>query len=69
MLYVMSRAITTHELSTRTSMPAILPTRQDVPNIAVSSSQPVISHVASQSSLLAPNQASAFDAALRLLAP
>jgi hypothetical protein len=32
----MSRAITTHELSTRTSMPAILATRQDVPNIAVS---------------------------------
>src|SRR5260221_5757295 len=40
----MSRAITTHELSTRTSMPAILPTRQDVPNIAVSSSQLFATH-------------------------
>jgi hypothetical protein len=39
MLYVMSRAITTQELSTRTSIPAILATRQDVPNIAVSSSR------------------------------
>src|SRR5689334_2570434 len=40
MLYVMSRAITAQELSTRTSIPAILATRQDVPNIAVSSSRP-----------------------------
>jgi hypothetical protein len=31
----MSRAITTQELSTRTSIPAILPTRHDVPNIAI----------------------------------
>jgi hypothetical protein len=29
----MSRAITAQELSTRTSIPAILPTRHDVPNI------------------------------------
>src|SRR5712692_8946479 len=36
----MSRAITTHELSTRTSMPRIFATRQDVPNIGLSSSQP-----------------------------
>jgi hypothetical protein len=36
---VMSRAITTQELSTRTSIPAILPTRHDVPNILISSSQ------------------------------
>src|SRR5260221_14203521 len=35
----MSRAITTHELSTRIWMPAILPTRQDVPNMAISLSR------------------------------
>src|SRR5260370_29130988 len=36
----MSTAITTHELSTRTSMPKIFATRHDVPNIAVSSLTP-----------------------------
>jgi hypothetical protein len=41
MLYVMSRAITTRELSTRISMSAMRPTRQDVPNNAVTSSQKV----------------------------
>ncbi|MFL6250865.1 MAG: hypothetical protein ACJ75N_10125 [Actinomycetes bacterium] len=35
----MSRAITAQEVSTRTSMPATLPTRQDDPNIAASSPQ------------------------------
>jgi hypothetical protein len=38
----MSRAIATQELSTRTSMPAILPTRHDVANITISSSQPLL---------------------------
>jgi hypothetical protein len=38
----MSRAITAQELSMRISMPAILPTRHDVPNIAISSSQPLL---------------------------
>jgi hypothetical protein len=37
----MSRAITAQELSMRTSIPAILPTRHDVPNI-VNSSQPLL---------------------------
>src|SRR6266851_107974 len=36
----MSTAITTHELSTLTSMPKIFATRHDVPNNAVSSSHP-----------------------------
>jgi hypothetical protein len=36
----MSRAITAQELSMRTSIPAILPTRHDVPNIPISPSQP-----------------------------
>jgi hypothetical protein len=36
----MSRAITAQELSMRTSMPAILATRHDVPNIDVSSLHP-----------------------------
>src|SRR6266699_1515964 len=36
----MSTAITTHELSTRTSMPKVFATRHDVPNNAVSSSHP-----------------------------
>src|SRR5258707_7381000 len=40
----MSRAITTHELSRRTSMSAILPISQDVPSIAVSSSQLFAAH-------------------------
>jgi hypothetical protein len=37
----MSRAITAQELSIRTSMPAILPMRHDVPNIAISSPRAV----------------------------
>jgi hypothetical protein len=35
--------MTAQELSIRISMPAILPTRHVVPNIAVSSPQPVVS--------------------------
>src|SRR5215218_2295017 len=38
----MSRAITAQELSMRISIPATLPTRHDVPNIAISSSQPLL---------------------------
>jgi hypothetical protein len=38
----MSRAMTAQELSIRTSIPAILPSRHDVPNIVISSSQPLL---------------------------
>jgi hypothetical protein len=38
----MSRAITAQELSMRISIPAILATRQAVPNIAISSPQSLL---------------------------
>jgi hypothetical protein len=49
----MSRAITAQELSMRTSIPAILPTRHDVPNIAVSSSQPLMTWCTDRGQLVA----------------
>ena len=43
---MINRAITAQELSIRSSIPAILPTRHEVPNITLNSPQPTVSQPA-----------------------